>query len=43
LVANPDGTFTLTTPYKKSAASLAKKRVALAGARLANLLNTELK
>jgi hypothetical protein len=43
LVANPDGTFTLTAGYKKSAVSLAKKRIALAGARLANLLNTELK
>ena len=43
LVANPDGTFTLTAAYKKTAVALAKKRVALAGARLANLLNTELK
>lgn len=38
-----DGPFTLTAQYKKNAANLAKKRVALAGARLANLLNTELK
>jgi len=38
-----DGPFTLTPPYKKAAAKLAKQRVALAGARLANLLNAELK
>jgi hypothetical protein len=38
-----DGPFTLTTQYKKDAGKLAKVRVALAGARLANLLNTELK
>ena len=38
-----DGPFTLTTQYKKNAGKLAKQRVALAGARLANLLNTELK
>ncbi len=38
-----DGPFTLTPPYKRKAAILARKRVALAGARLANLLNTELK
>jgi hypothetical protein len=38
-----DGPFTLTPQYKKTAATLAKKRAALAGARLANLLNTELK
>jgi hypothetical protein len=38
-----DGPFTLTPQYKKNAATLAKKRVALAGARLANLLNNELK
>ena len=38
-----DGPFTLTTQYKKDAGKLAKQRVALAGARLANLLNTELK
>ena len=37
-----DGPFTLTTQYEKDAGKLAKVRVALAGARLANLLNTEL-
>jgi hypothetical protein len=42
-VDNGDGTSTVTAPYKKSAVALAKKRVALAGARLANLINTELK
>src|SRR6267378_4703065 len=42
-IAVGDGPFTLTPPYKKAAAKLAKRRVALAGARLANLLNTELK
>jgi len=38
-----DGPFTLTSKYKKDAGELAKLRVALAGSRLANLLNTELK
>ncbi len=38
-----DGPFTLTPQYQKNATALAKKRVALAGARLANLLNNELK
>jgi hypothetical protein len=38
-----NGPFTLTPKYKKNATKLAKQRVALAGARLANLLNTELK
>jgi hypothetical protein len=38
-----NGPFTLTMEYKKNAGKLAKLRVALAGARLANLLNTELK
>src|SRR5262249_10478635 len=38
-----DGPFTLTTVYKKNAGKLAKQRIALAGARLANLLNSELK
>jgi hypothetical protein len=42
-IAAGDGPFTLTTQYKKNAGQLAKQRVALAGARLANLLNTELK
>jgi hypothetical protein len=38
-----NGPFTLTTAYKKEAGTLAKQRVELAGARLANLLNNELK
>jgi hypothetical protein len=38
-----DGPFTLTSTYKKNAGKLARVRVELAGARLANLLNTELK
>jgi len=42
-IATGDGPFTLTTQYKKNAGKLAKQRVALAGTRLANLLNTELK
>ena len=42
-IAEGDGPFTLTTQYKKNAGKLAKQRVALAGTRLANLLNTELK
>jgi hypothetical protein len=37
------GPFTLTEDYKNAAKALAKKQVALAGARLANLLNSELK
>lgn len=37
------GPYTLTRKYKKHAQALAKQRVALAGARLANALNAELK
>ena len=37
------GPFTLTDAYKASAQALAKRRVALAGARLGNLLNHELR
>jgi hypothetical protein len=37
------GPFTLTAKYKATAQALAKQRVALAGARLGNLLNRELK
>jgi S1/P1 Nuclease len=37
------GPFTLTDSYKSTALSVAKQRVALAGARLANLLNATLK
>jgi hypothetical protein len=42
-IAAGNGPFTLTTQYKRNAGKLAKQRVELAGARLANLLNTELK
>jgi hypothetical protein len=42
-IAAGDGPFTLTTQYKKNAKRLVTQRVALAGARLANLLNAELK
>jgi len=38
-----DGPFPLTSAYKSAAAKLAQQRVALAGARLARLLNNELK
>ncbi len=37
------GPFQLSSSYKKAAKKLAQQRVALAGARLANMLNTELK
>src|SRR5262249_3405739 len=37
------GPFVLTKKYQKSAKALAKKQVALAGERLANILNAELK
>ena len=37
------GPFALTDGYKSAALSLAKQRVALAGTRLANLLNAALK
>ncbi len=38
-----DGPFSLDTAYEKAAKALAQERIALAGARLANLLNNELK
>jgi hypothetical protein len=38
-----DGPYTLTLEYKKKAGKLAKQRLALAGARLAKLLNDELR
>lgn len=38
-----DGPFTITPAYRKAARRLAKQRIALAGARLANILNAELK
>jgi len=37
------GPFTLTLAYKTAARNLAEKRIALAGARLAKILNEELK
>jgi len=37
------GPFTLTLTYKTAARNLAEKRIALAGARLAKILNEELK
>ena len=37
------GPFVITNGYRNSARALAKKRVALAGARLANILNRELR
>lgn len=42
-VGRGDGPYTLTLDYKRTAGRLAKQRVALAGARLAKLLNDELK
>ncbi|MFY9559518.1 MAG: S1/P1 nuclease [Terriglobales bacterium] len=38
-----DGPFTLTAAYRAAAQKVAKERVALAGARLANMINNELK
>lgn len=38
-----DGPFTMTNNYRNSARALARKRVALGGARLANVLNSELR
>ena len=38
-----NGPFSLTSSYKSAAKSFAKQRIALAGARLANLINNELK
>jgi len=37
------GPFTLTQPYKDAAKALARQQIALAGARLARILNNELK
>ncbi len=42
-IANGNGPFTLTPAYKAAAKKVARKRVALAGVRLANLLNNALK
>jgi hypothetical protein len=38
-----DGPFELTTKYKDDARRVAAERIALAGARLGNVLNAELK
>ena len=38
-----DGPFELTAAYRDAAKQEARKRIALAGARLANVLNGELK
>jgi hypothetical protein len=38
-----DGPFTVTAKYKDNAQKIAAQRVALAGERLANLINDELK
>jgi hypothetical protein len=38
-----DGPFTLNDDYKRTAAEVARQRIALAGRRLANILNDELK
>ena len=37
------GTFPLTLAYRKTTGTLARQRAALVGARLANILNSELK
>jgi hypothetical protein len=42
-VAAGDGPFALDSTYKAQAKALASERIALSGARLANLINTELK
>jgi hypothetical protein len=42
-VGDGHGPFQLTSAYKAAAKNLAQQRVTLAGARLANLLNTEMK
>jgi len=42
-IGNGAGPFTVTQEYLETARDLAKKRIALAGARLANLLNNELR
>ena len=42
-ITNTDGPFTLTQAYKDNALKVANKRIALAGARLAKLLDAALK
>jgi hypothetical protein len=43
LIGNGNGPFTLTSAYEAEAKTLAQQRVALAGARLAKILNEELR
>jgi hypothetical protein len=43
LVPAANGHFSVSSGYKTAAKKLAQKRIALAGARLANMLNNELK
>jgi hypothetical protein len=42
-IGTTDGPFTITPGYKDKAQKIAAERVALAGERLANLINDELK
>jgi hypothetical protein len=42
-IGDGDGPFSLTSGYRKSAKTVAQQRMALAGVRLANLINTNLK
>jgi hypothetical protein len=42
-IGSGDGPFTVTAAYRVKAKQVARQRIALAGVRLANLLNTELK
>jgi hypothetical protein len=42
-IGDGDGPFTTTPAYRAAAKTLARERVALAGVRLANLLNEDLK
>jgi len=42
-IGDGNGPFTLDSAYKTRAKALAQQRVALAGARLANILNAELR
>ncbi len=42
-IGDGDGPFTITPAYRAKAKTLARERVAIAGVRLANLLNEELK
>ena len=42
-IGNGDGPFALTGKYQSNSLEIAKKQIALAGTRLANLLNDALK